>query len=220
MRIVDLLERDASLHANRPAVEIVGGATLTYRELRERVTKVAGGLAERGVGRGDRIAVMVGNGLLFFDVYLVAAYLGAAAVPINSHLTALEAAFQLRDSEPALAFADAAHAEVISAAMPPEVELVLDAQAARPRDLSSLRLLVYGAAPTAVPTIRRAMAELDCGLYQGYGLRTSPRSCLRTTPLRQTGADSSSHVDAPSWVYRSASTAPSRARSWFGRIRS
>jgi long-chain acyl-CoA synthetase len=308
MRIVDLLERDASLYADRSAVEIVGGARLTYRELRERVTRIAGGLAESGVSRGDRIAVMAGNGLLFFDVYLAAAYLGAAAVPINSHLTAPEAAFQLRHSEPALAFADAAHAEVISAALPPEVELVvedspahrrlcaaavpagvdararaedtalliytsgttgrpkgvclsqaslafngvtialaqrlqpghvfltstplhhvatgtrvvsmlldgqchvvmpafraeewldvvaergvesavlvptqlrrvLDAQAARPRDLSSLRLLVYGAAPTAVPTIRRAMGELDCGLYQGYGLS---EACTNLTAL-------------------------------------
>jgi acyl-CoA synthetase (AMP-forming)/AMP-acid ligase II len=37
-------------------------------------------------------------------------------------------------------------------------------------DLSTLRFIVYGAAPTPEPLIRRALDALPCGLVQGYGL--------------------------------------------------
>jgi fatty-acyl-CoA synthase len=48
------------------------------------------------------------------------------------------------------------------------------------RSLRTLRLLVYGAAPTALPVIRQAAAELPCGLYQGYGLS---EACTNLTAL-------------------------------------
>jgi long-chain acyl-CoA synthetase len=37
------------------------------------------------------------------------------------------------------------------------------------RDLSSLRILMYGGGPMPEPVIRRAMTELGCDLTQGYG---------------------------------------------------
>ena len=73
MRVVDLLERNAGLYPTRPAAIVAGGPALDFSGLRERVRRLAGGLAASGVGHGDRIALMAGNGLVYFDVYLAAA---------------------------------------------------------------------------------------------------------------------------------------------------
>ena len=87
MRIVDLLERDATLYPQRTAVAVDGGPSVAFAELRDRVRRLATGFEAAGVGRGDRVALMADNGLVFFDIYLAAAYLGAAAVPLNTQLT-------------------------------------------------------------------------------------------------------------------------------------
>ncbi len=98
--ITDLLARSARLYPDRHAVRIVGGPSLTYAELQERIGRVAGALARTGVGRGDRVAVMAPAGLGFFDAYLGAAWLGAAAVPFSTSLAAPEIGRQLADADP------------------------------------------------------------------------------------------------------------------------
>ena len=49
--------------ANRPALRIVGegAASLTFAELSQRSNRIANGLRALGVGRGDRILLMLGN---------------------------------------------------------------------------------------------------------------------------------------------------------------
>ncbi|MGE0307229.1 MAG: class I adenylate-forming enzyme family protein, partial [Acidimicrobiia bacterium] len=58
----------------------------------------------------------------------------------------------------------------MTVAVPTQLRRMLDSPRFDPEQLSSLRLVVYGAAPTGLPLIRRAMQVLPCGLYQGYGL--------------------------------------------------
>ncbi|MCQ3812389.1 MAG: AMP-binding protein, partial [Acidimicrobiia bacterium] len=51
-----------------------------------------------------------------------------------------------------------------------QLRRILDHSGFEEADLSSLRLIVYGAAPTAGPLIRQAYERFGCGLYQGYGI--------------------------------------------------
>ncbi len=62
----------------------------TYGQLREHVDRMRGGLASIGLGAGDRIAVMAGNGPHFVVTYLAALGLGAIVVPLNPHSPAPE----------------------------------------------------------------------------------------------------------------------------------
>ena len=57
---------------------------LTYAELDTKVRQVAAGLAAHGVGRGDRVAMLLGNGAPFVVVTYAAAFLGAVTVPLNT----------------------------------------------------------------------------------------------------------------------------------------
>jgi long-chain acyl-CoA synthetase len=63
---------------------ICGGTRLSYAELDTNVRQVAAGLAARGVGRGDRVAMLLGNGVPFVVVTYAVAFLGAVTVPLNT----------------------------------------------------------------------------------------------------------------------------------------
>ncbi len=59
------------------------GRPTTYGALREQVAHVRAGLANLGVGKGDRVALLCSNGRYFVDLYLAALGLGAVTVPLN-----------------------------------------------------------------------------------------------------------------------------------------
>src|SRR5580658_9577111 len=70
----------------------------TFAELDERVTRLARALAGRGVGRGDRVAVLMTNRLEVVESYLAGCRLGAIVVPVNFRLVADEVVYIVRDS--------------------------------------------------------------------------------------------------------------------------
>jgi long-chain acyl-CoA synthetase len=68
----------------------------TYGELRQQAGGVRGGLVELGIGRGDRIALICGNGRSFVVAYLATLGVGAVAVPLNPASPPPELEGQLR----------------------------------------------------------------------------------------------------------------------------
>src|SRR3979490_232577 len=62
---------------------VCGDARLSWRELQDRVARAASVLAQRGIRRGDRIALLLGHRLEFPLALLGAAWLGAICVPIG-----------------------------------------------------------------------------------------------------------------------------------------
>ncbi|MYG94206.1 MAG: acyl--CoA ligase [Acidimicrobiia bacterium] len=114
MRIVDLLERDALLFEAKTALLVADELahaveSVTFEALRNRVLRLAAGLQSCGVRSGNRIALMADNGLLHFDIYLAACYLGAAAVPLSTRWTDAELTTILSDAEPTISVADNKH---------------------------------------------------------------------------------------------------------------
>lgn len=66
------------------AVAVVSrGRPTTYGELRDQVAAMRGGLAELGVVRGDRVAIICANNWYFVVSYLATLGLGAIATPLN-----------------------------------------------------------------------------------------------------------------------------------------
>jgi acyl-CoA synthetase (AMP-forming)/AMP-acid ligase II len=83
--------------SNRVAL-VFDGRERTHAELHERVTRVAGALSARGVRAGDRVAMVLHNGLEFPETLLACHRIGAIAVPINFRLTQPEIDYILADS--------------------------------------------------------------------------------------------------------------------------
>jgi fatty-acyl-CoA synthase len=82
---------------------------LDYAALAERSRRCAAALAERGLRRGERVALVLGNCTAYLETVFAAAQLGAIAVPLNARLTAPELRFLLRDCRPRVLLHDAEH---------------------------------------------------------------------------------------------------------------
>jgi long-chain acyl-CoA synthetase len=75
------------------------GERYTRRRLDEEVRKVAASLADDyGIGKGDRVGMILLNNPEFCITYLALSRIGAVSVVINARLESEEIAFQLRDS--------------------------------------------------------------------------------------------------------------------------
>jgi len=80
------------------AIQIPGGGpSVTYTQLRGQVESLATELAVAGLGRGDRIAIALPNGLEMIASFLAAASVGTAA-PLNPAYTLEEFKFYLEDT--------------------------------------------------------------------------------------------------------------------------
>jgi acyl-CoA synthetase (AMP-forming)/AMP-acid ligase II len=124
-----MLLRDAEIYPNKAAVAVVGGPTVTYTQLLDRVRRLASGLTARGVRRGDRVLLMADNGLVYFDVYLAVSWIGAAAVPVNTRLAPREVDYIVENSEPSLAIASSAYVATVQGAMGDRVVIDADGPA-------------------------------------------------------------------------------------------
>lgn len=71
------------------------------------VDRLAGRLAACGVGAGDRVAVLMGNGIPYTVAVWATWRLGAIAVPLSGRLLARELVPLVRDSEPSILLAAA-----------------------------------------------------------------------------------------------------------------
>src|SRR5215217_4936669 len=71
---------------------------LTWAELRDRVDALAGGLASRGVRRGDTVALMLGNRPEFAIADLAAMTLGATPFSIYQTFTPAQIAYVVGDA--------------------------------------------------------------------------------------------------------------------------
>jgi long-chain acyl-CoA synthetase len=95
--IADVLPRANSYYPNRPAV-FDGETRLTYKELTRRVAALTAGLAELGLKRGDRVAILDVNSFRYLEAYYAAAHGGFTLVPLNARLAAPETEYILNDA--------------------------------------------------------------------------------------------------------------------------
>jgi acyl-CoA synthetase (AMP-forming)/AMP-acid ligase II len=86
---------------NRPdaAITIFEGKTTTYAEVADRAVALASGLADRGVGSGNVVAILSYNCPEYLETIFAANYLGAVAMPINWRLAAPEVRYILEHSQ-------------------------------------------------------------------------------------------------------------------------
>jgi acyl-CoA synthetase (AMP-forming)/AMP-acid ligase II len=75
------------------------GERLTYGELRQRVSRLASGMARRGIGRGSHVGVMLPNVSALPLTWLALARLGAVMLPINTAYTPREVDYVIVDGE-------------------------------------------------------------------------------------------------------------------------
>jgi long-chain acyl-CoA synthetase len=89
-------------------IDLFGGRERcsTYRQLDERMNRVAGMLARLGVRPGERIAMLVGNRTEFVELFFGAMRAGAIPLPLNTRLAGDTLAHIIEDAACVLAVVD------------------------------------------------------------------------------------------------------------------
>jgi acyl-CoA synthetase (AMP-forming)/AMP-acid ligase II/aryl carrier-like protein len=142
-----LLELRAAENAGATALLAPGREPLTYADLATHVRDIGSRLRELGIGRGDRVALLVSNGPEAASAFLAIAGVAACA-PLNPAYTAAELEFFLRDLDARALVVDE---RIDSSAAAVAVELAISVFALRP-DL---------AGPAGLFTLDAPASELD-----------------------------------------------------------
>ncbi len=104
LSLAAILSESALRYPDRDAV-VMGPQRITYAGLWEESRRYAAVLRERGIGPGDRVALLVPNVPDFPRAYYAVLSLGAVVVPVHALLVAREIGFVLTDSQAALLIA-------------------------------------------------------------------------------------------------------------------
>jgi len=86
----------ADLTPDKPAI-IFEDQPVTYKELNERINRCAHLMREKGLKKGDRVAVVLLNCVEFIEAYFAAAKLGIIFVPLNWRMAPPELQYQIND---------------------------------------------------------------------------------------------------------------------------
>ncbi|MDH3205807.1 MAG: 4-coumarate--CoA ligase family protein [Gemmatimonadota bacterium] len=92
------LRREKEFGDKTALIDAPTGETLTFSELASLIRKTAGGLAARGFGKGDVLAIYSPNTLHYPVAFHGAAHAGGVITTVNPMYTTEELAKQLRDS--------------------------------------------------------------------------------------------------------------------------
>ncbi|MDZ5473018.1 long-chain-fatty-acid--CoA ligase [Bacillus sp. 31A1R] len=115
MNIGGYLAQNARKFANKLAIECEG-RTYTYQQFNEEVNRLAHGLLELGVKKGEKVALMMKNSDHFVFTFFAAAKIGAVVVPVNFRLTSLEVHYILQQSHTKVVFCDTEFEQTMDAA--------------------------------------------------------------------------------------------------------
>lgn len=99
------LQRALQQHPDTTAT-ICAGRQQSFRQLVQRVAKLAGALHRLGVQRGDRVAILSMNSDRYLESYLAIWWLGAVANPVNTRWSVPEIVYSLNDCDSAVMIVD------------------------------------------------------------------------------------------------------------------
>ncbi len=101
--LFDLLDKSAQKYPDN-VFSIFGGGTRTYAQAKDTADRVANFLTEKGIRKGDKVAIFLPNLPQFPEIFFGILKTGAVAVNCNPIYTAPELNHQLNDSESKVVF--------------------------------------------------------------------------------------------------------------------
>jgi len=203
--LADFARRQAARFGDKPLF-LLGDLAVSYADYDARTNRIAGGLAALGLGRGDRAAVLLPNGVEIVETYLAVAKLGAVTVPLNPMFTPREIEYVVTNSRAKLLVTTAREAgriHTLRARLPSLRALVtteaevaaaipwtaVAAGAAAPPaavDPDDVAMILYTSGTTGNPKgamlTHRGLLDNACAVVEAVGFRETDRS-LCVLPL-------------------------------------
>jgi len=166
MHLTQTVTRGALLKAHRQALQC-GDRFLSWHEFHARVARLAGVLADFGVGADTTVAMFADTGFPYFEYHYAVPWAGGVMVPLNTRLADAELGYILNDAEVKLLIVDQEHAARVPALLKlaPGVRQVIAIDAPPGSDIPDYETLLAARAP--VPDVRRGGSDLLAILYTG-----------------------------------------------------
>jgi len=112
MNLSWLIERCAVINGKAPAT-IDGETRHSWRETRDRISRLGAGLRGVGCKDGDRVAILAMNSFRYFESLFAIPWAGGVTVPVNIRLAPPEIAYCLNNSGASILFVDETFLPVI-----------------------------------------------------------------------------------------------------------
>jgi acyl-CoA synthetase (AMP-forming)/AMP-acid ligase II len=183
--------RQAILEQPDRAGTIYNGRRRTWREIGNRVPRLAGALRKLGVLEGECVAAIGMNSDRYLELYFAIPGAGAAFTPLNIRWSVAKNRFAMKDSGPRILFVDddflaqagelnrdgnltlIGHQHCVG---PDDDQHADQSSGSRGIDLSSVKTCVYGGSPMPEAVLDGATRKLpNWGFHQIYGM-TGPRA--------------------------------------------
>ena len=118
--LYEIAQHQAKKRGGKTAL-FVDEEKIRYRDILVKADKLAGVLSQKGVKRGDRVALFLRNSPEFVYAIFAVSKLGAILVPVNTFLKSDELSYILEDSGASVLIASGIHAKVVHASNASEV---------------------------------------------------------------------------------------------------
>ena len=117
MLVGDIVRRQGRINAKKVGL-IDGDQEFTYKEINERVNRLANALLSLGLKKGNKVAFMANNCHEFAEAYFALAKTGLIIVPVNARFNATEVTYTLNHSESDVVIYQKEFDEVVKKARP------------------------------------------------------------------------------------------------------
>jgi acyl-CoA synthetase (AMP-forming)/AMP-acid ligase II len=111
----DFLRLSAQRFPDRDCFVFDDGSSRSFAQVNGRVNQLAGALHGRGIGKGDRVALLGTDSGEYVEVMMACMKLGAIYVPLNNRLADAEVLTLLRRAEPKAIFASSRYTARVAA---------------------------------------------------------------------------------------------------------
>lgn len=151
MRATQLLERAVTINPEGEAT-ICGDRVRTWREIGERVPRIAAALRAMGVENGDSVAILAMNSDYHAELFYGVPWAGGVFAPLNIRWSTEENKYALKDSRASVLFVDASfveQAKQIEQDLPSVTQLVYIGEEPAPEGMLHYEQLVADYPPMA-----------------------------------------------------------------------
>ena len=166
MNVTHGLRRALQINPNGLAI-VDGDRRKNWREVGDRVARLAAGIRALGALAGDRVAVLSLNSDRYLELYLAAGWSGTVIVPLNIRWSPLENEDAMRDCRAGILFVDKAFAAIGTtlASAIPGLKLIYADDGETPAGMEGFEALIARCSP--MQDAMRGSSDLAGIFYTG-----------------------------------------------------
>ncbi|MEZ4727945.1 MAG: long-chain-fatty-acid--CoA ligase [Caldilineaceae bacterium] len=179
MYITQGLKRAVQINGNGIAT-IDGDRQRTWREVAQRVAKLAGALRQLGLSPGGRVAILSLNSDRYLETYYAVPWANGILVPLNTRLTPMELIFMLNDAGVEILIVDEAFKAMLPAfagKLATVQQIIYASDVGAPEGVYHYETMLEAA--RSVPDAERGGEEVACIFYTG-GTTGLPKGVMLT----------------------------------------